>query len=234
MLLNCGATKQETNSLAEFNREELQKPFGAISFSLTEGEKKTLYFGADLPNGISTQSFSVPPISPTPPALDVRFADGTSLINTDPTRMRVSIQTESPVTLNVERLPKRWVYALQQGSAEPIRLKVGQTYTLAPNTPIYLHKTDIEIPETLVLSQNFPNPFNQSTTLRFGLPEDSQSIRLVIFDIQGREVQRWEWSSLEAGYYNIPFNSTNLASGVYHFQLSVADKVFTNKMTLIR
>ena len=85
-----------------------------------------------------------------------------------------------------------------------------------------------------VLGQNFPNPFNPSTTIRYGVPRASR-IRVVVFDVLGRPVATlidgWE----QPGYHDIRFDATGLASGVYFYRL-LADGVFTpaRKILLLR
>ena len=89
------------------------------------------------------------------------------------------------------------------------------------------------------LSQNYPNPFNPSTTIDFALPRISK-VRIVIYDILGREVVRLVDGDLkEAGNYRIQWNSQNrfgntVATGVYFYRLEAGGFVSTKKMLLLK
>lgn len=94
-------------------------------------------------------------------------------------------------------------------------------------------------PETFALAQNFPNPFNPSTTIKYQLAEDG-IVSLQVFDILGREVTTIAKGFQPAGYYSATFNADNLASGVYFVRFTVNNEsgrsIFTKmtKMALVR
>jgi len=77
----------------------------------------------------------------------------------------------------------------------------------------------IQFPKVFSLEQNFPNPFNPSTTIKFGLPEAS-AVTLKIYDVTGREVSMVVNSQLAAGYYSYRWNAGNLSSGIYFYRLT--------------
>ncbi|MFZ4621534.1 MAG: fibronectin type III domain-containing protein [Bacteroidota bacterium] len=78
---------------------------------------------------------------------------------------------------------------------------------------------DNSIPTVYSLSQNFPNPFNPSTTIQFGLPEAS-NVTLTIYDMLGREVTTLYNSELSAGYHTYQWNASGLSSGVYVYRIN--------------
>jgi len=84
------------------------------------------------------------------------------------------------------------------------------------------------------LHPNYPNPFNPTTTFTFTLPE-SAPVRLTIFDLSGQQVAQLINEELPAGRYEIPFDASSLASGVYLYRLS-AGQGFSQvrKMMLIK
>lgn len=90
-----------------------------------------------------------------------------------------------------------------------------------------------DIPSEVVLSQNYPNPFSQQTTIRFGLPLQS-NVKLTIYDILGRKVETIVDKQYEAGFHTEPWNPNRLASGVYLFVLQSEGKLVTKKMTYIK
>ncbi len=90
-----------------------------------------------------------------------------------------------------------------------------------------------DVPEEIFLSQNYPNPFNPTTTIPFGLNEDS-NVELVVYDILGRKIRTLVDGLRTAGRYEIQFNSRELASGVYFYRLTTNSKVLLKKFTLIK
>jgi hypothetical protein len=75
-----------------------------------------------------------------------------------------------------------------------------------------------EIPKDFVIRQNYPNPFNPSTTLRFGVPVES-NVTLTIYDVRGRIVNILVQMQLRAGSYMTTWRAINLASGVYYCRM---------------
>lgn len=91
-----------------------------------------------------------------------------------------------------------------------------------------------DIPRVVELSQNFPNPFNPTTTIRYGVPEQSM-VRLEVFDILGRRVTVLVNNEMrQPGRYSASFDARNLASGVYMYRLIIGDQVMTKQMMLIK
>lgn len=89
------------------------------------------------------------------------------------------------------------------------------------------------IPEIVRLSQNFPNPFNASTSISFALTEQT-AIKLEIFNLLGQRVAAVAEGELLAGHYRITWNASNQASGVYYCSLRVEGFTETKKMILIK
>ncbi|MBZ0201080.1 MAG: T9SS type A sorting domain-containing protein, partial [Ignavibacteriaceae bacterium] len=94
---------------------------------------------------------------------------------------------------------------------------------------------------TFSLEQNYPNPFNPSTKIKFTLPSPSQgegpgvrSITLKIYDILGCEITTLINKELAPGNYEVEFNGSTLASGVYFYKLEAGSFLQTKKMILIR
>lgn len=83
------------------------------------------------------------------------------------------------------------------------------------------------------LLPNFPNPFNPVTTIRFGLVE-AASVRLVVYDMLGREVKVLVNGALTAGFHDIAFEANDLSSGMYLYRLETPTGVFVRPMTLLK
>jgi hypothetical protein len=82
------------------------------------------------------------------------------------------------------------------------------------------------------IAKKYPNPFNL-TTIEFDIPERT-NVKLVVYDILGREVETLIDKELEPGKYKINFTATNLPSGVYFYTLRTPKFTKTNKMLLIK
>jgi hypothetical protein len=97
--------------------------------------------------------------------------------------------------------------------------------------------TDVEgphqTPAEFRLEQNYPNPFNPATTIAFEIPTASP-VRLTIVDILGREVRVLVDETKQPGYYEVQFNASRLASGVYLYRLHTGSSMLTRKLCLIR
>jgi hypothetical protein len=88
-------------------------------------------------------------------------------------------------------------------------------------------------PDNYALSQNFPNPFNPSTTFNFTIP-NSEFVTLKVFNILGSEVANLVNENLTAGSYKYSFDATNLASGVYLYELKAGSFREIKKMNLLK
>lgn len=89
------------------------------------------------------------------------------------------------------------------------------------------------IPDSYQLLQNFPNPFNPTTTIYYGLPQES-SVELIIFDILGNEVLKISEEQKPAGYHKFDFDASRLNSGVYFYRINAGNYVKTMKMVLMK
>lgn len=98
---------------------------------------------------------------------------------------------------------------------------------------VSLNQISTEIPETFSLSQNFPNPFNPVTQIKFDIPK-STYVKLIIYDQLGREVEKIVDENLIAGSYSVDWNAASYPSGVYFYKLKAGEFVQTKKMVLIK
>ena len=81
-----------------------------------------------------------------------------------------------------------------------------------------------EIPQKFFLSQNYPNPFNPATKIKFSIPDVRSSnldVRLVIYDIMGKEAASLVKEKLSPGNYEIVWDAGNYSSGIYFYKLIV-------------
>ena len=88
-------------------------------------------------------------------------------------------------------------------------------------------------PVDYTLSQNYPNPFNPSTRIVYSVVEPSQ-VRITVTNILGQVVETLVDDFRNSGTYEITFNASNLASGLYIYTLEVGSKYISKKMTLLK
>ena len=88
-------------------------------------------------------------------------------------------------------------------------------------------------PEAYVLLQNYPNPFNPSTTVRYALPSRAH-VTLTVFTALGQNVGNLVNETQEAGYHDVRFDGSGLASGMYYYRLRAGEFVQSRKLLLLR
>jgi len=89
------------------------------------------------------------------------------------------------------------------------------------------------VPTEFSLSQNFPNPFNPSTTIRFALPRTGTAL-LRVFNVLGKEVTTLVSGNLSAGTHIVNWEATGVSSGVYFYRLEAEEFTQTRKLVLLR
>jgi len=83
------------------------------------------------------------------------------------------------------------------------------------------------------LYQNFPNPFNSATVIKYSIPQRS-NVTLKIYDILGNEVSTLVYEEKGRGVYTVNFNANNLASGLYLYRIQAGSFIDTKKMILLK
>ncbi len=90
-----------------------------------------------------------------------------------------------------------------------------------------------QLPETFVINEVYPNPFNPSTVIAYSLPEGTD-VELVVYDVWSREVARLVDGYKQAGYHSIVFDASHLPSGVYLYRLQAGSFVASKQITLLK
>ena len=91
----------------------------------------------------------------------------------------------------------------------------------------------MESPVQFALDQNYPNPFNPSTTIRYGLPAKSH-VTLLVYNSLGQQVADLVNGDINAGYSEVKFDGSNLASGAYFYRLQAGTYLQTKKLLLMK
>jgi hypothetical protein len=111
-------------------------------------------------------------------------------------------------------------------------------------SPIGINNSGIEIPTEFKLYQNYPNPFNPISKIKYQIPAnvkgEMSNVKLIIYDILGKEVEILVNLKQTQGTYEINFNGTDYPSGVYFYQLVISTEQSTEiyretrKMVLVK
>jgi hypothetical protein len=89
------------------------------------------------------------------------------------------------------------------------------------------------VPAVFSLGQNFPNPFNPETTIRYTLPSRSH-VLLAVYNALGGRVAVLAEGEQESGFHEVRFDGSALASGVYFYRLQSTGFVQTKKLSLLK
>jgi hypothetical protein len=98
-------------------------------------------------------------------------------------------------------------------------------------------EVEVGIPTKYDLSQNYPNPFNPVTKINYELPFNS-SVKMIVYDITGREIKTLVNEKVSAGYYTAQLDASNFSSGVYFYRIVASsngkDYIATKKMVVLK
>ncbi len=101
-----------------------------------------------------------------------------------------------------------------------------------------VESNNIEKPNKYILEQNYPNPFNPTTIIKYSIPfvetHRDASLQLNVYDILGREVAALVNENQKPGNYEVTFNGSGLASGIYFYRLQAGNFVDTKKLILMK
>ena len=117
--------------------------------------------------------------------------------------------------------------------AKEITQYVHEEYERNFSTIVGVDDKPEEVINNFSLSQNYPNPFNPTTSIEYQV-SSSEKVSLKVYDILGREIKTLVNEVKSPGSYEVTFNASQLASGVYFYRLTAGDFVQTKKMILLR
>ncbi len=104
--------------------------------------------------------------------------------------------------------------------------------TITPNHTSVGNETGEE-PAKFNLEQNYPNPFNPSTTINYSI-QNSGNVQILVYNLMGQKVVELVNETKSAGSYNVTWNASGVASGMYYYRLEANGQTLTRKMTLIK
>lgn len=218
-------------------------------------DRQTLYFGPDAGKTLPLTMYAMPPLPPAG-AFDCRFesGDGGTLVRTHAgdgsTVFPISVRSASyPLTISWEVDGTAEYQLFGKIGDEVVRLasvRGAGTVTVAdPSVQSFVLRlvADEEVPREFALDQNFPNPFNPTTSVRFGLPVQSV-VSAEVFNMLGQKVRTLLNEERKAGFHTIVWDGhgdggQQLGSGSYFLRLEArgtAGELFsaTRKLLLVK
>jgi hypothetical protein len=109
----------------------------------------------------------------------------------------------------------------------------GKIYIYSYGSPDNVGEESLKPPMHFKLSQNYPNPFNPVTRIQYTV-NSRQTVSLKVYDLLGREIRTLVDGAKNPGTYEVQFNGSHLASGVYFYRLKTKIGVLQKKMILLR
>jgi hypothetical protein len=203
--------------------------WGRIVIIDNSGRSYTLFTVKDQ---VNLDLYELPPV---PPAgiFDVRYNSGKYAEDIRNSSQMIDMSgLEYPVKVRAENIGIR----IQDVSGKLVnsRLKPGEEVIVKDNVVQKLIVMENIIPDVYALEQNYPNPFNPSTIIEFSLPEDANNVTLTVYNTLGQRVAELINSGMEAGKYSFQWNASNLASGLYIYELRANKFVSVKKMLLLK
>lgn len=211
------------NLFSKYNNNRLQK--NALPIDLESTIEIPLAFEA---NGRSSLTFRWDSeMQDIPPEWDLILID-------EETGREIELRRGEEYSFDVENTEKQ-----QKTSASDENELLNKTngsqdsrFTLSVKPNIQNTESN-DVPESVKLKPNYPNPFNPTTTIPYELTEESD-VLLTVWNMIGQKVATLVDGTVEAGTHEVRWNASNMPSGMYIARFEVNGTVFTRKMTLIK
>ena len=211
---------------------DLTKKANTLSFN--EGN---LYFGISIPDE-EILSYQLPPKPPTG-MFDVRFVGDRKMVETSGAIEIMNNTQDISISYSVSidaGDDMRWVLVSSEGNE--YELKGSGNIVVDGNVSHFTLNKVSSIPTEFALSQNFPNPFNPTTSISYSLPKNSD-LYLSIYSLTGQKIIELVDGHVTAGMYTVTWNGINhagipVSSGVYIYMLQSDSFTAVKKMILIK
>jgi hypothetical protein len=219
--------------------------FNSFTFTNATGKTQTLYIGTIPSDGDSLNFFELPPIPPEN-AFDVRYGSGKFVeFYADD----LPKPAYFPIKIKSDNFPIFLAWTLDSNQINSYTLE-GKTYNgtttfrVKDNGRVILDEEvsrgltlkvlrEQTLPKEFLLDQNYPNPLNPITKISYELPSKI-FVRIVVYDLLGREIYVLVAEEQEAGYHETSFSAENVTSGIYIYRLVAGKISLTRKMLVIK
>jgi hypothetical protein len=196
----------------------------------------SLYFGIEIPDK-DKPSYRLPP-KPPDGVFDIRFKNDRRLENNFGEIEVINTTEILTIVHDIQiDVSNRYNWVLTAPTGEEYILG-GSGEITVPSAERFFLELKVVVPATFTLHQNFPNPFNPITTLRYDLPEDN-FVMLTIYDMLGREITQLVNIAQETGFKSVQWDAKDsmgrpVSAGVYLYQIQAGEFVQTKKMVLLK
>jgi len=129
--------------------------------------------------------------------------------------------------------PRSYSYSEEHDRPGDIEYRLKQIDTNGDFAWSKVIQVTVSAPQEFVLEQNYPNPFNPTTTINYNVARQAR-VKLVVYNVLGREVATLVDDVKSVGNYSVRFDAANLGTGTYVYRLSAGDQAFTKKMMLLK
>ncbi|HVO75147.1 MAG TPA: T9SS type A sorting domain-containing protein [Ignavibacteriaceae bacterium] len=219
-----------TGLLGKNPGDHLKEEINKIIIADAAGNIYTLYA---VNNIADLNNFDLPP-QPPDGMFDVRFDSQRFAENLNfPQVINIS-GAVYPVSISVNGMNIK-LSDFINGSSINAELKDGESIELKNPviSKLKVQKISDAIPAQFILEQNYPNPFNPSTIIKFSIPEEG-NVKLTVFNLLGQRVAELVNSFLKAGPHSYIWNASDMASGIYFYQLNSGRSSSVKKMILLK
>ncbi len=173
---------------------------------------------------LKTTSYQLNTYGLTGKTLRVKIVVSTNLPAYSPgTTLSVNDSLPAPIKAEIARL------GAPHSNIFLIKSFARHNQALAQVASNELSMLNLQVPKSFSLSQNYPNPFNPTTEIDYSVPKETR-VTLTVYDVLGQEVETLVNEEQNVGRYQVQFNGSRLASGVYFYRLVAGSHVITKKM----
>ena len=123
--------------------------------------------------------------------------------------------------------------ALTTVNDSTVALVYNTTYSIINPTPVGTGSNVTELPKEFKLYDNYPNPFNPTTTIKYDIANNS-FVKLTVYDLTGKEIETLVNNNLQPGSYEATWSGSNYASGVYFARIEAGSYNHIIKMLMIK
>ncbi len=219
----------ETLAKGEEPVEYFPENWGKIVLTDATGINYTLYA---VKGEVNLDNYELPP-APMAGMFDIRYSSGRIAEDINSSLKTIDMSGVTyPLTVRVEGMDMRLMD--ETGKTVNVNLKSGEDVVISDATIQKLMVSGELVPAAYALEQNYPNPFNPSTVIEFSLPENVGNVKLSIYNMLGERVAELVNTALVAGKYSYQWNASNVATGMYIYELRTDNFVSVKKMLLLK
>jgi hypothetical protein len=214
-------------------KEWISDSWGRIIFKDAENKSYTLYA---VEGNTSLSEFDLPPLPPAG-VFDIRFGSHRFAENLNGITQTIEMNgVVYPVSISVEAM----TITLQDETGQKLNVILNSGEQVVVNDLNKIYVSGNNLPVQYSLEQNYPNPFNPSTKIRYSIPSVTLSgvegslVTLKVYDVLGNEVVTLVNEEKPVGNYEVEFNASGFASGIYFYRIQAGSFVQSKKMILIK